>query len=339
MARRKIFVLAALLASSPVSRSEEPVSHKTIQAGQLSVLFHDNARSPSLLSGVQSLFNTKHAPGYDAFDPDAPGASAGLNFEHIISGHRNPDNKFTPRHGRYTLHQLDSNKVMLKRRREDSPWAVSSTMTYTVKPPYYIDFEFTCTPHDASLFAPRGHAIFFWADYMNDVLDISLHFLGQKEAGGKEQWISADAPAGHPDHVGGGTYRNLAAQPINYDKEQKFRLNSWSYEWPRYVQPFYVGRAAKQMTFILMFDRAYSERDEIRFSLFKFKVRKNHLRPAWDFQYVIHQVEENATYGFRGRLVWKKFLSLENCLEEYNNWALQDSPTSSANTAARRVKN
>ncbi len=88
-----------------------------------------------------------------------------------------------------------------------------------------------------------------------------------------------------------------------------------------------------------MFDRAYSERDEIRFSLFKFKVRKNHLRPAWDFQYVIHQVEENATYGFRGRLVWKKFLSLENCLEEYNNWALQDSPTSSANTAARRVKN
>jgi hypothetical protein len=317
-------VLAFLLLITPLAtRSAEPVNSMTIKAGQLSVLFHDNSRSPGLLSGVQSLFNTRRAPGFDAFDPASPGASAGLNFEHIISGHTSPANSFSPRRGPYTIHRLALDTVMLKRRHEDSPWAMSSTMVYTVKPPYYIDFEFSCTPHDASLFAPQQHAIFFWADYMNDVMDISLHFLGQENEGGKEKWISADAPAGHPDHVGGGTYRNLAAGELDYDADHNFKLNSWSYDWPRYTRPFYVGRAAQQMCLMLMFDRAYSERDEIRFSLFKFKVKEDHLRPAWDFQYVVHEVQEDHIYGFRGRLVWKKFRSLKNCRAEYNKWTRQ----------------
>ncbi len=45
--------------------------------------------------------------------------------------------------------------------------------------------------------------------------------------------------------------------------------------------------------------------------------------PAWDFQYVIHQVEEGREYGFRGRLVWKKFVSAADCLREYESWAKQ----------------
>ena len=73
------------------------------------------------------------------------------------------------------------------------------------------------------------------------------------------------------------------------------------------------------MTFILMFDRAYSADDEIRFSLFKFKVPRRP-RPAWDFQYVIHKVLEEHSYGFKGRLVWKKFISPEDCQEEYRRW-------------------
>ena len=74
------------------------------------------------------------------------------------------------------------------------------------------------------------------------------------------------------------------------------------------------------MTLILMFDRTYSEEDEIRFSLFKFKVKDEDRRPAWDFQYVIHQVEAGKEYGFRGQLVCKKFFSAEDCLEEYQSW-------------------
>jgi len=72
------------------------------------------------------------------------------------------------------------------------------------------------------------------------------------------------------------------------------------------------------MVLILMFDRACNDRDEMRFSLFKFKVPR-HPRPAWDFQYVIHKVDAK-TYEFSGRLVWKKLVSPEDCEEEYRRW-------------------
>ena len=267
------------------------------------------------------MFNIKHAAGFDAFDPDTRGASAGLNFEHIISGHENPNNKFTPRHGRYTLHKLpDGKSVMLVRRAEDCPWKVASTLEYVVNEPHYIDFTFRCTPQDASLFGSRGYAVFFFANYMNDVEDVSLHFRGHESPHGKEVWIAADAPKGHPDWNGGGNYRALTADDLAYDDDVQFRLNTWSYDWPRIAKPFYYGRAGRGMTLILMFDRLHSDRDQIRFSLYKFKLPK-HPRPAWDFQYVINRVESGAEYGFRGRLVWKKFVSAEDCLNEYERWA------------------
>ena len=43
--------------------------------------------------------------------------------------------------------------------------------------------------------------------------------------------------------------------------------------YPRFTKPFYYGRAPKGMVFILMFNKMYSAEDEIRFSLFNFKVR------------------------------------------------------------------
>ena len=83
------------------------------------------------------------------------------------------------------------------------------------------------------------------------------------------------------------------------------------------------------MTLILMFDRLSSPRDQIRFSLYKFKLSK-FPRPAWDFQYVVNRVVSGEEYGFRGRLVWKKFLSQEDCLHEYEVWSagLADDPKS-----------
>jgi hypothetical protein len=64
----------------------------------------------------------------------------------------------------------------------------------------------------------------------------------------------------------------------------------------------------------------------------KFKVGDQVKRPAWDFQYVIHRVETGRQYGYRGRLVWKKFVSPEDCLREYQTW-LGSLPVSGAGTA------
>lgn len=294
-----------------------------IKEGELSVQFRDNSQSPKLLSGLQSLFNVEHADGYDAFDPHGSSTSAGLNFEHIISGNKDDRNMFTPRHGSYGLHRIDNRTVELRRHREDSPWDVASCMRYTVVAPHYVDFEFKCIPHDQSHFDPHGYALFFWANYMNQVDSVALNFLGRQQRTGPEEWIVANAPQEHQDYVGGGTYAHLAASPLEYDPDHNASLNVWTYDWPRYTKPFYFGRAGNGMMFMLMFDRGYSDQDEIRFSLFKFKVRGKQRKPAWDFQYVIHDVEEGREYGYRGRLVWKKFVSLEDCTREYEDWAKQ----------------
>ena len=74
------------------------------------------------------------------------------------------------------------------------------------------------------------------------------------------------------------------------------------------------------MTFMLMFDRLVTEAEQIRFSLYKFKLPSVQ-RPAWDFQYVVEELQTGKEYGFRGGLVWKKFINQDDCLQEYESWA------------------
>lgn len=310
------------LASSRGAAAElgQQVETLTISEGDLKATFRDNSQSPKILSGVASLFNMRHAPGVNAFDPDGKGASAGLNFEHIICGHKNSSNAFTPRHGKYTLHQLsDGRGAMLVRKRDADPWAMASTLEYVLTKPHSIDVDFRCTPHDSALFGDRRYAILFFANYMNDVKGVAIHFRGIEGPNQPEKWIAASAPKGHADWNSGGTYRYAAASDLEYDKDHNFKLNSWSYDYPRFAKPFYFGRAAHGMVFMLMFNKMYSEQDEIRFSVFKFKIPK-HPRPAWDFQYVIHRVQQAREYGFKARLVWKKFESADDCLMEYETW-------------------
>jgi hypothetical protein len=311
------------LVRPPSSAKEDakPVTTATITEGDLKVVLRDNAQSPKVLSGVASLVHQKDAPTFDAFDPDSSGASAGLNFEHIISGHKNGHNAFSPRQGKYPLFLLAEGKsAQLVRQRQDDPWALSSTLTYTLTKPHYLDVDFRCVVHDPTLFGERGYAVLFFANYLNDVADVALHFRGLPGRGEPEQWIAADAPKGHADWNQGGTYRSVSASALAYDADHNFKLNLWSYEYPRFTQPFYYGRAAQGMTMILMFDKTWTEEDEVRFSLFKFKLPRRP-RPAWDFQYVLRQLHKGKEYGFKARLVWKKFVSPDDCLKEYARWS------------------
>lgn len=87
---------------------------------------------------------------------------------------------------------------------------------------------------------------------MNQVDDVALHFLGMEKAGAEEKWIAGDAPQTHRDYVGGGTYRHVSAPPLEYDSDHNFKLNVWSYVWPRFTKPFCFGRAANDMSLMLM---------------------------------------------------------------------------------------
>ena len=300
---------------------QEKAQTVSMEHGNLKATFRDNSRSPNVyLSGVASLFNVKDAPDYNAYDPADGRASAGINFEHIISGHKNPNNSFTPRSGEYLLYRLpDGKSVFWHRKAEDDPWGVESATKITITAPHYLDIEFRCRARNAQLFGSRGYAIMFWANYMNDVAEIPIHFQGIEKSGGEEKWIAADGTEGPKDWDNGGTYRNAEAGDLQYDADHNFKLNNWSYDYPHYTKPFYYGLAGRGMVYMLMFDKAYTPEDEVRFSIFKFKL-KHYPRPAWDYQYVIHKVEAGKEYGYRARVVWKKFVSPEDCLREYESW-------------------
>jgi hypothetical protein len=309
--------MSGLVAGEP---TWEPCETARLELGELRVLFRDNSSSPRVLSGADALFNRVHAPEFDAFDPDSPGASAGLNFEHIISGHASPNNKFTPRHGKYALaRRRGAPQVRLVRLAEDDPWRMASTLTYTLVEPCYIDLDFRCHVQEPALFGARGYAVLFFANYMNDMQQVALNFLGKTSPRDDERWMVAFAPPGHADYNGGGTYRHVDAPPLVYDADHDFKLNLWSYDQPRFTRPFYFGRAAHGMALVMMFDRGYTPRDEVRMSLFKFKVAK-FPRPALDWQYVIHRVAAGEEYGFRARLAWKKFVSTDDCRQQYDDW-------------------
>ena len=124
---------------------------------------------------------------------------------------------------------------------------IASSPTGRVAKPHYIDVDFRCDPHDPTLFGRRGYAVLFFANYMNDVEDVALHFRGIEAEGGREKWITGAAPRGHADWNQGGTYRSTSASALGYDADHNFKLNSWSYDWPRFTKPFYYGRAAKGM--------------------------------------------------------------------------------------------
>ena len=302
-----------------------------MSSGDLRVAAWDNTYSPGRLSGLRSLLNLRDAPDYDAF-------RVALNFEHVISGHNRPANDFSPRHGPYRLRQNTETSVEWVRRAEDSPWKLDSTMRARLSAPNAIDFRFSCTPRDARLFGEHGYAILFWANYMNPLTEIDMHFRGVTGPGEEEKWVSVQAPRTDFLHRHGGVYRGRDAKRLPVDDDHKSPWNVASYQYPRFTRPFYYARADHDMVLIMMFDRMATPVDEIRFAMYRFQVKQETRRPAWDFQYVIRQVEAGRRYGFSGRLVWKKFAGAVDCESEYERWkAERDQSSTDSSSASLRT--
>jgi hypothetical protein len=74
----------------------------------------------------------------------------------------------------------------------------------------------------------------------------------------------------------------------------------------------------KGQVFLLMFDR----QDDIRFSHSPIGGGGT---PAWDFQFIIPNYQVGRKYGFRARIVVKKFTRQESArkdaIQEYERWS------------------
>ncbi|MGH0033024.1 MAG: hypothetical protein ACQGVC_24810 [Myxococcota bacterium] len=313
MKRRAPYLLAVVLAcggsggsgGAAPSPAPEPTDTATLRAGALTATVAGNAGG---LSGVRSL-------RHDAAPDFEPLASAALNYEHLIAGRADPRNTMAPRRGPLELRQPAPDTATLHRAAADSPWGVEATLTLRAVAPHYLDMSFRCRFDDPAAFDPHGYAAFFFASYMQGVVDEGLHFLADDD--GREMWVRVDgSEIAHPawDHGGswvaanGGT--DLAFEPWNGEAR-----NLWAYTAPEIAAPFYWGQLEHGMVWAVMFDRLATAEDEIRFALFRFRPGF----PAWDFGYVVRDTRSGVC-GFDARVVYKPFVSAGDVEDEWRAW-------------------
>jgi len=272
-----------------------------------------------LHNGASHLYSAQR-PLLDAFVH-----GGGLWCEHTMGMHDTPNNFFACAAGALPL-TVNGHTITLTRQPQDDPWLVGMVLRYTMVAPHYVDLDVSLTPTDAAKFAPSGVAVFMSASYMATTLDPAINFRGLTGPNQPETWIRADATQpdklGHLYDTGGGIYTHLDAFPLPVVKGNQAYFNLNSFPWPRFTQPFYFGRT-QGMVWELMFDRGWTPVDEIRFPLFEFPIKgttPQAYNPAWDWQYVIHNVVAGQTYRYCGRAIWKPFVSQEDAQSEYDNW-------------------
>ncbi|HAV61754.1 MAG TPA: hypothetical protein DCY13_05245, partial [Verrucomicrobiales bacterium] len=219
-------------------------------------------------------------------------AATGLNFEHIFNGVAadRAISMFTPRKDTVELVQASSNSVTLHWPAEHSSWDMDCQMTYTLTGDA-IDIEFAVTPTRDRF--GKGYAAFMWASYMACTRDRKIHFYGEDD--GREGWVAFGE-----DHEGGfetGTVSFRGVEPLPYEAESQ-TLNIVEHPTKRFSKPFYYGlmdgdhdlsTTNDTLAYIMMFD----QEAPIRFAMWNFVKdattgKADPHRPAWDWQFVIH---------------------------------------------------
>lgn len=313
MKRLACFLIVSTLVSCKCSIPSGQVASE----GDLVATFRGNVKDGDCehLSGVPVLTHSSSS-GFSAFDDERnTNQAVGLNYEHLMSGHTDGRSNKAPRSGYFPLSVSPVGSWTLTRTKESSPWSVSAEFTYDLKAPHYLDFAFNATIHDASQFGERAYALFFFASYMNNVIDPEINFKGHVAPGAPETWVKSS-----PNVQGIGNYIAEQAIALPFDStDWALAINVPNVDRPRIAKPFYYGRTINNMVYIIMFDKLYSSEDEIRFAVARWKLPDDP-RPAWDWAYVAKDVVDGKKVSFCGRVVWKQWVSREDCEQEYERW-------------------
>ncbi len=209
-----------------------------------------------------------------------------------------------------SLQVLDKSTSVLKRL-ADMSYPVKAMAIYRVTPPYYIDHEMRFTDREDVRSRGCSFREVSWCSYMNCPEDLRLHFISDGE------WYLYISPK----H---GFGSNVAPSYLN-DSE----LEVWPYlgderpfHWDRidrrFDLPFYYGRLG-DMVLIFIFDHPRWLRFFCSPSGGGPSLIPGRTCPAWDFEWVIPERDYavGSEYRLRMRLVYKKFVSDEDVLEEY----------------------
>ena len=310
----------------PTTTTKGPPPCVAITADDLIGCLRGNEQSPTIISGVTSLFHVL-APTSDVFNPDQK--HGGLNWEHVMRLHSmgNPFGKpsgcwFTPRTGTMTIAKLDARAMQLTRPAVDPCFpGLSAVLTYTFEG---SAITLTAAFHvaNATPFEPEDSFGVFFASYMGLTQEVALHARGIASAGAPETWLTLNGGSGS-----GGTYMHADASQLVYNSTgDGGELNIAAFDYPRYTQPFYAVRLQSGLTYCAMFDTAFTASKEVRFSLFKFFVKDpnnpTNFYPAADWQVWFHNVQV-GDYGFTMRTDLIASYDVNACLASYQAWGGQ----------------
>ncbi|RPI27397.1 MAG: hypothetical protein EHM61_08605 [Acidobacteria bacterium] len=239
---------------------------------------------------------------------------SGLNLEHYFDARPASDDRailFEPRAAPMEFRLISSTTAEL--RQAPTPvYGVESTTRFELHDPYYLDMEFTCVPRKPEL---AGNFLgVFWASYINDPEDKSIHFLAAGSTLAKPVWVQFLTQ----EHNRDSTVRNEAdSTQIKFDTEKPTLWNSIS---PlRYSAPFFYGRF-RNMVLIYIF----KPDKRIRFShspsgggATKGGDGSN---PAWDFQFIVPDYRVGDEYRLKARLVYKPWKDRKDVLLEVSRY-------------------
>lgn len=188
--------------------------------------------------------------------------------------------------------------------------------------PHYIDYEFRFVDKEDLRQPDCDFRELVWCSYINSPEDPHIHFISD----GK--WAHILSPKhGVQSCYGPACLKpeQLERLPVEeYKKAGRSLPFRWSYGKERFDLPFYYGRI-REMALIFMFDKF----EEMRFFMSPSgggrSILPGQANPAWDWCWIIrngnYQVGE--TYQIRLRIAYKKFISEEDVLQEYQRFKEQ----------------
>jgi hypothetical protein len=226
-------------------------------------------------------------------------AYAGLNFEHIHDGTKQPwEVIFEPRKAPMELRRIDDHTAELYQRATPQ-WGLESCLRYELLPDGAIEMTLECIPRRRTF--RNGYIGLFWASYIDRPSSGAIHFLGHPAGGDPTpRWIEATSP----DH--GVRATHLAAddrRDVPHDWGFPFSL-VFSFSGIRYDEPWYYG-----VSHGMAYAQVFRPRDHVR--LTQSPSGGGEGNPAWDFQAFIPDYEVGRRYTLVMRALYLPYESPE----------------------------
>ena len=251
-------------------------------------------------NGVSELYH----PAQDS-TPFVP-EYAGLNLEHIFSNII-PEDIFEPRKHSMQLVMLGKDEVALYQKPTPQSHTESLTL-FKLVAPHYIDMTFRFVVHDTDYFE-QGFAGIFWASYINTPSDRKVYFKGFEKDEKKAKWIAA-----YSEKHGEKSTHKSVEDDHEFEFEDQYRMSLVNhFSDYRYEKPYYYGRF-HNMVLAYLFEGS----DLVRLS--QSPTGGGEFNPAWDFQYIVPEVEAGKVYEVRVRFIYKPFVGAEDIEKEYEKW-------------------